>query len=295
VRAGIRDVGGFLELAAAFGDEEDYAVLDELVGRLAVIESRLLDADVRASFQGFVSSLLGRAWREAGLDAAPAEGDPERLRRAALLRATGLVARDRGVIAQVSDRVRRFLAGDRAALEPNLHEAAVAIASRAGDRRQFEALRARFPVEPDPAFQRRYLVGLALFEEPALAAVAQDMAFGSEVPLQDVASFLTGLLSNRTARDRFWHRLRDGWGEVERRIAGAPMLLRRVVEGLGQLPERRQLEEVEAFFAARPIPAAKQAIAQTLERMRQDVALWERAEPSVRSWLAVRRATPPRS
>jgi puromycin-sensitive aminopeptidase len=57
------------------------------------------------------------------------------------------------------------------------------------------------------------------------------------------------------------------------------------VEAVGQLPERRQLDEASSFFAAHPIPAATQAIAQTLERMRQDVALWERAEPAVGKWL----------
>ena len=288
VRSGQRDLGGFLDLVASFGGEEDYAVLDELVGRLAQIEARLLDEGVRGQFQAFVSKLLGPAWRAVGFDAARDERDPARLRRAALLRAVGVVARDPAVVAEASQRLDRFLAGETAALEPNLHEAAVVMASRSGDRRRFDALRARFPVEPDPAFQRRYLVGLALFEDPALASLAQDMAFGGEVPLQDSAFFIAGLLSNRAVRDAFWHRLRDSWDVVEKRVAGAPMLLRRVVEAVGQLPRRRQLEEAEAFFQAHPIPAARQAIAQTLERMRQDVALWERALPSVAAWLARR-------
>ena len=66
------------------------------------------------------------------------------------------------------------------------------------------------------------------------------------------------------------------------------MLLRRVVEAVGQLPTRRHLEEATAFFAEHQVAAARQAIAQTLERMRQDVALWERAEPAVARWLAAR-------
>jgi puromycin-sensitive aminopeptidase len=66
------------------------------------------------------------------------------------------------------------------------------------------------------------------------------------------------------------------------------MLLRRVVEAVGQLPARRQLEEATAFFAQHPVASARQAIAQTLERMRQDVALWERAEPGVARWLDAR-------
>jgi puromycin-sensitive aminopeptidase len=96
------------------------------------------------------------------------------------------------------------------------------------------------------------------------------------------------LLGNRTARDPFWRELRERWDVVLKRVGGAPMLLRRVVEAVGQLPERRHLDEAAAFFAAHPIPAARQAIAQTLERMRQDVALWERAEPAVGKWLDAR-------
>jgi puromycin-sensitive aminopeptidase len=286
VRAGARDVGGFLDLASAFGAEQDYAVLDELVGRLAAVESRLSGERVRGRFQAFVAKLLGPAFARAGWDAAPNEPDPERLRRAALLRAVGLVAREPGAVAEASRRLERFLAGDRASLEPNLHDAAVAMASRAGDEKRFDALRLKFKHEPDPAFQRRYLVGLALFEHPTLAARAQEMVFGDEVPLQDAASFVAGLLGNRAARDAFWQALRERWDVLHARVGGAPMLIRRVVEAVGQLPQRRHLEEAEAFFAAHPLAPAKQAIAQTLERMRQDVALWERAEREVEAWLA---------
>jgi puromycin-sensitive aminopeptidase len=288
VRSGVREVGAFLELVAAFGGEQDYAVLDELVGRLAGIEARLLDAGVRARFQRFVARLFGPAFDAMSWDPGQGEDDATRLRRAAFVRAVGLVSRERRVVTEGSARLDRFLAGELAALEPNLHEPAVVMASRAGDARRFDALRARFPVEPDPAFQRRYLVGLALFEDPPLAARAREMAFGEEVPLQDSASFMGALLGNRTARDPFWRELRERWDVVLKRVGGAPMLLRRVVEAVGQLPERRHLDEAAAFFAAHPIPAARQAIAQTLERMRQDVALWERAEPAVGKWLDAR-------
>ncbi|HEX8910298.1 MAG TPA: ERAP1-like C-terminal domain-containing protein, partial [Anaeromyxobacteraceae bacterium] len=174
------------------------------------------------------------------------------------------------------------------ALEPNLHDAAVAMASRAGDARRFEALRARFKVEPDPAFKRRYLTGLALFEAPELAARAEELAFGEEIPLQDAASYMGALLGNRSARDGFWAALRQRWDAVQKRVGGAPMLLRRVFEAVGQLPLRRHLDEATAFFAEHPVPAARQAIAQTLERMRQDVELWERIGPAVARWLEAR-------
>jgi puromycin-sensitive aminopeptidase len=188
-------------------------------------------------------------------------------------------------VSEASARLDRFLAGETAALEANLHDAAVIMAARAGGPERFEALRARFKVEPDPAFQRRYLVGLALFEDGALWRRAVELAFGDEVPLQDSASFVGALLGNRAARDAAWSAVRQRWDALLARLGGAPMLLRRVVEAVALLPERRHLDEASAFFAAHPVPPARQAIAQTLERMRQEVALWERAEGSVGAWL----------
>jgi puromycin-sensitive aminopeptidase len=66
------------------------------------------------------------------------------------------------------------------------------------------------------------------------------------------------------------------------------MLLRRIVEAMGALVERRHLEEAEAFLAAHPLEEAKQAIAQTLERLRQDVELRERTQRLVGRWLEAR-------
>ena len=289
VRAGERTIGAFLDLCARAGGERDHAVLDELVGRLAGIEARLPGEQGRRGFQAFVEALLGPALAAEGWEPAPQERDLDRLRRAALVRAVGLVARTPAVVAEGTRRLERYLGGERGALEPNLHEPAVVMAARAGDARRFDDFRARFPAEPDPALQRRYLVALALFEDPALAAKAQELAFGDEIPLQDVAFFAAGLLANRSARDGFWGALRARWPELEKRLGAAPMLLRRVVEAVGQLPTRRHLEEAQAFFAAHPIPSARQAVEQTLERMRQEVALWERAGGEVERWIASRR------
>jgi puromycin-sensitive aminopeptidase len=71
------------------------------------------------------------------------------------------------------------------------------------------------------------------------------------------------------------------------------MLLRRVVEAMGALVERRHLAEAEAFLAAHPLEEARQAIAQTLERLRQDVELRERTQAAIGRWLAARQARAP--
>ncbi|WP_242342468.1 M1 family metallopeptidase [Anaeromyxobacter terrae] len=288
VRSGEREVGAFFDLVTRFGGEEDHAVLDELVARLSAIEYRLLGDGERLRFAALVVTLFGPRLAACGWDAVQAEPDDVRLRRAAAVRALGVVARSAGVAQEATVRLDRWIAGDRGALEPNLHDPAVAMAARGGDLARLERFRGLFAKETDPAFRRRWLLALASFEEPALAARGVDLVFTDEVPLQDVASFVAALLANRTARRPFWERLRADWEKLHARVKGAPMLLRRVVEAMGALVERRELEEAEAFLAAHPLDEARQAIAQTLERLRQDVALRERTQAAIGRWLEAR-------
>jgi len=221
-----------------------------------------------------------------GWEAAPAEPDAVRLRRAAAVRALGLLAREPGVIQEATARLDRWLSGDRAALEPNLHDAAVTMAARAGGGVRFDSFKELFRKEADPAFRRRYLLALAAFEDPSLAAGGIEFLYAQEaVPLQDTAFYVGALLANRVARDPAWERLRSAWETIHGRIKGAPMLTRRVVESLGTLVTRHHLEEAEAFLSAHPLDEARQAIAQTLERLRQEVALRERAAAPLSRWL----------
>ncbi len=288
LRAGDRTPEPFLELVAAFAGEQDRAVLDELVGRLGAVEHRLPDPAARTRFRSFAASLLGPALDRAGLDAADGDDGEARLRRAALVRGLAVVARDPAVSAALVSRLDRFLGGDRAALEPNLHEAAVAVAARDGDEARLALLRRLAREEKDPALKRRYRMGVALFEAPGLVRQAVEVPFGDEVPLQDLAGFAGVLLGNRAAAAPFWERLRERWAGFQARLGDAPLMLRRVVEGLGSFTTRKELEEARSFFAANQVPSARQAISQTLERLSQDVELWERVGPAVGAWLAAR-------
>jgi puromycin-sensitive aminopeptidase len=204
------------------------------------------------------------------------------------VRAVGLVARDPATAAEAAVRLERFTGGARGALEANLQDAVVAMTARGGDEARFAAFQALYRQETEPAFRRRWLLALASFEDVALAARAVDLAFGDGVPLQDWASFAAGLLSNRTAREPFWARLRAEWPAVTTRLANAPMLLRRVVEAVRSLTEPRHLEEARAFFAANPVEPARAALEQTLERLAEEVSLRERCSAAIRGWLAGR-------
>jgi puromycin-sensitive aminopeptidase len=288
VRTGAASVASFLELAVSLRREEDHVVLDEIVGRLSTIEHRhVSDAD-RPRFAAFVRALFEGPARELGWDPAPGgtESDETRLRRAALLRALVLLAR---VPEAVAEAERRLPPSPSAAgslpVDPNLLDLVVVAAARGADEARFEELRRRARSETDPAAKRRYLHALARVEDPRLVDRAVELSLGDDVPMQDFTSYVGVLLLNRATREQTWRLVRDRYREV-RAKADSPMLLRRLVEGLASLPERRHLDEVRAFLDANPIEGARQATAQTLERMRMDVVLRERLMPEIAGCLA---------
>src|SRR5262249_30505632 len=280
VRANVAKLDGFLELLAALETEEDHSVLDEVVGRLSYFEARVVSEAGRPRFQSFIRRLFARAGADLGWDPAPGEDDERRLRRSAVLRGLTLVARDPAAIADAIGRYQRLANKDPRAVDPNLLDIVVAAAARAADEKRFAELQGRARAELDPAAKRRYLHALAMVEDPRLVQRSVDLALDPFVQMQDFAFYLGTLLANRATRDAAWRLIQSRWDEV-RTKGDSPMILRRLVEALGSLPERRHLEEVERFLASHELTAARQAVAQTLERLRADVALRERLQPEL--------------
>jgi len=288
VRAGRARISDFLDLALGFADERDDAVLDELFGKLGYVDARLVEGEGTPRFRQVVEALFSPAFLAMGWDPRPGETDLDKLRRASLLRGVGGLARSPKVLSEASLRVARMLEQGPDALEANLLDGAVGIAARGGDKSLFLRLKAAFPTEPDPATKRRYLMALTAFEDAGLSAQARALLLEGGVPMQDVSGYVHGLLANREARDEGWRLLQERWGDVMARTGGAPMLVRRVVEALGNLHTTAHLEQVQRFLANHPVPEAQQAVAQTLERLGQDVALRERLQPEVSAWLKAR-------
>ena len=292
VRAGAETVGAFLDLVKAMAGESDPFVLDELIGRLSLLESRHVADGDRGALQKVVGKLFAASAAPLGWQApaGAAEADDTRLRRAALLRALVVVAREPAAVAEAEARSLKHIASSGggvsgAALDPNLLDLSITAAARHADGARFDDFARRATTELDPASKRRFLHALARVESPAVVGRAVAAAMTDLVPMQDFTSYLSVLLSNRATREETWRLIRDRWADVHAK-ADSPMLLRRLIESLGALPERRHLEEVEAFLAAHPIAGAKQATSQTLERMRMDAALRERLMPEIAAWLA---------
>ena len=173
-------VDGFLRLLEGTSRQEtDHSVLDEVISRFSWIEHRgVSDAD-RPALHSWIRRLFAPAASELGWDAREGEDDERRLRRAAVLRALALVARDPRSIEEAQERFHGSIAPQPRPLDPNLLDVVVAAAARTADRARFAELRRRAEEELDPAAKRRFLHALAMVEHPDLVA--------EEIPRLEVA------------------------------------------------------------------------------------------------------------
>src|SRR5438105_1942953 len=200
VRANVVRLEDFLRLLAGLKSEEDHSVLDEVVGRLAWLEQRgVADAD-RSALQRWIGQLFTGTGADLGWEPAKGETDERRLRRAAVLRALTLVARDPAAVREAVERYHLYLKHPQE-LDPNLLDLVVGAAARTADEKRFEELKQRAAVELDPAAKRRYLHSLAAVEAPELTQKAVDLALDPFVQMQDFSSYLGALLANRVTRE----------------------------------------------------------------------------------------------
>ncbi|MBI1817358.1 MAG: M1 family metallopeptidase [Deltaproteobacteria bacterium] len=286
VRGGHAGIEGFLDLAAGFGGETDFDVLDTLAGCLRFVDEQLADAvGGRPAFRRWLTAVFDAAWRTLGWDVAAREPDDTRLRRASLLRVLGEIAEAPAIVREASARFAVYLA-DRHALDPNLADSVVSMAARCGDAACYEQLRAAVQTAPTPQEKRRFELALTDFRDVTLLARTHALTLTDEVSTQDVGIMLVRLLGNRAARESAWQFIKDRWEPLAKRLP--PMMVSRVIDATPQLQTPAYKRDVTAFFRAHPVPTAARALKQAVERFDLNDEFRRRAAKGLREWLAQR-------
>jgi puromycin-sensitive aminopeptidase len=282
-RAGYLEIDAFLEFLQAFRDETHRAVVEAIVDALAFIDFYLVEPEDRPAFARFLEALLGPQLAALGYAPAPGEADDTRLRRAAVLRALGRLARLPAVVAAAERGLERYWA-DPHAIDPNLVDVFVAIAAQQGDAARFDRYLEEMRRARTPQDEQRHLLGLAVFEAPALIERALALSLTPTVRTQDVGLLLARLLGNPVGRWAAWDFVRREWAALEGRLP--PFMRRRLIAATVHLATPAARREVEAFFTAHPVEAAERTLQQTLEQLDIILAFRARAMPRLRRWLA---------
>lgn len=286
VRAGRHSIADYLTLIKGYGSEPFGAVLRQVAQRLEVIRTQLVGDAERPGFEAFVRSLFEPAFRNVGLVSSPADSEDRRALRAAIVDVLGTTGNDATVTEAARKRVGEALSGGEP-LDREMAETLLRAAAKRGDATLFEAFLKAAADAKTPEEYYRYLGTLAYFESPGLVDRGLNRLMTEEIRSQDAAGYLRRVLANPDAgvNRRGWTFLKTHWAELQPKLS-VSFADAALVDSLSSFCDAGTRDDIKAFFAANPRPAAARALEQSLERINRCIAFKEKQAPVFREWLA---------
>ena len=278
--AGLTRLEEFVILASQLGLEPDPAPWAPVGGAL-VLTRRIARAEHEEALHRAVAALFGPIHRHLGFDATPGDSDRTPTLRALAINLMGTVGADPAVRAEAA---RRFDAspiggGTGDAIPPDIESAILAVVAQLVRPGDYDALLARYRTATTPQEEMRSLGALAAFSDVDLCLRTFELAM-TEVRSQNGFAVIGSLLANRIGNQAVWTRLTEQWDAVlERFPKNAPP---RIIEALPALcADADFAERAIVFLYEHPLASGPRRVAQSIERLRVNVAFGARERPTL--------------
>ena len=276
-------VGLYLNLVEKVKNDTNAHVISTALAPLGVIEDRIASTPgEKAALHAWELHAFKPAYDRLG---APSAGDTpnQRQLRATLFSLLGH-AGDKQVISDSQKIAEQYL-NNPASVDPNLANAALAVAAANGDAALFDKLQQVYETADNPQLQEEALHLLATFKNPALERRALDFAASGKVKNQDsIFLFATGLVLPST-RQVTWQYLQQNWPKV--RAQNTAFLMGSYLVGAaGSFCSAQKKAEVKQFFTTHPLPATSRALAGATQQIQDCMTLRSQQEGNLKHWIA---------
>ncbi len=276
--AGDTAAAGFLDLAAAYRDEEEYHVWRVLVRGLDEID-RIAGEEELAALRARVRDLLAPVAVRLGPASTSGEPDLRRKLRGLLLEARGRLGRDPAAVEQG----RRIVEAETGSSDPELEAAALELVAAVGDTADYETFVARYRRESDPVLKDRYRRALTRLPDPALAVETFAMTLDGRIPKQDGPGAAIDLLRNPAAGAAVWEQFTARWEQVK--AVYPPPTMAMSLYGLPYLSWPHLLQDARRFLESRHVPAGERLKWRMLELQEARVRFRLREAPRLGAYL----------
>jgi puromycin-sensitive aminopeptidase len=287
--AGHSTLQDFLVLAARLGEETEPAAWSP-VGNALALTKRIALPEHEDALHEAVAALMGPTQRRLGFDATPGENDRTPTLRALAINLMGTVGADPGVRAEAARHfdAAPIFGGSGDPIPADIESATLAVVSqllRPGD---YDALLERYRTAATPQEEMRSLGALSGFPDVDLCLRTFDLAM-TEVRSQNGFVVLGALLANSVGNQAVWTRLTESWDAVlDRFPKNAPP---RIVESLPALCGDAEFAEgAIAFLDDHPLSSGPRRVAQSVERLRVNLAFASRERGGLADSLRAARA-----
>ena len=282
VRSGRHDIGAYLDLASTWAGDTAPPVVEDVATRIGFVASAIADAGETAAFHAWVKRRFGPALDAVGLPGLATDSIDTQSRRAALLGIMGGTG-DAAVTRRARELAEQYLANPTA-IPPTLVRPVLQVAAANGDAALYDRYLAKLAASSaQPEEYSRFLGALSAFQDPALVKRTLEYALSDVVRSQDAPTLIAGALVS-SQKNLAWDFVRDRWPAIVQKL-GVFQGLPAVFQPLGAFCDRARADEIRAFFAKNPLPAATRLLRQSLERIESCAAIDARQSAPFSAWL----------
>lgn len=287
--SGFIKTSSLLDLVKSWSNESNYVVWDEILTRIGSIKAALLfeDESTKNALKVFTRDLIGAKLNEIGWDFKESDSFADQQLKSSLF-ASAANADDPKAVEFAKDAFKKFVAGDKKAIHPNLRATIFNINAKNGDEQTFDKL---FNIYQNPdSIEEKIaaLRALGRFEKPEIMDKVTGLLLQTDViKQQDIYIPMQGLRSHSAGVVKLWEWLKENWDKVYELLPpGLSMLGSVVTLGTSGFTKEDQKKDVEEFFSSKDTKGYNQGLAQSLDIITAKGKWAARDSKSILEWLS---------
>lgn len=273
----------YLEILNHLDQEDSYVVWAETAKNLAQLKKSFYGTKSVELLQSFQQKLFSQILKRSNIGFLP---KPKESNQQALLR--GLAFLEAGLTdykLAIQHAKQLFVQSKkRKSVDPNLKTAMYALMAKNGSKKDFAELLHLYKSTQIPAQQQQLLQGLILGVTEKDAQQLLDFTYSDAVRDQDRIFAIALCLSNPVSKSLAWQYLVQNWATIEKKFAGSK-LIGQILSGANSFNSNQELRNFNEFLRGKKLPSAKQAIAQTREKIKINIKWQKRDSAEVYRWL----------
>ncbi|KAK0746141.1 peptidase family M1-domain-containing protein [Schizothecium vesticola] len=285
--SGYQKTSGVLSFLKGFSSEPEFVVWNELIARVASVQGAWMfeDQEIKDGIQAFLRYLTSPKVHELGWEFSKEDGHIQQQFKAMLFGSAGLTG-DQAVIDSAKEMFKKFAAGDKAAVHPNIRNSVFSMALKYGGVEEYDAVLRTYRESTSADERNTALRCLGRSEDPALIKRTLDLLFSGEVKDQDIYMPTAGLRAHPKGVEALFTFMTENWDELVKKLPPALSLLGSMVTiCTSGFTKPEQLARVEKFFADKSTNGFDQSLAQSLDAVRSKISWLERDRDDVATWL----------
>ncbi|KAI9894381.1 MAG: Aminopeptidase 2 mitochondrial [Vezdaea aestivalis] len=285
--SGYQKTSGVLALVKSFNDEPEYVVWNEILTRIATVKAAWVfeDPKVLDAIKAFQRALVSDKAHKAGWSFKDGEDHIQQQFKSLLFSTAGLSG-DQKVIGAAFEMFGKFVAGDRAAIHPNIRSAVYSIVLQYGGANDYDVILNEYRTSSNSDERNTALRSLGRAKDPELIKRTLALALSDDVKQQDIYIPISALRTHAAGIEALFAWMQTNWDFLYKRLPPGLSMLGSVVQiCTSSFTHYDQLEQVQKFFDGRSTKGFDQGLAQSKDSIKAKAAWLDRDREDVAKWL----------